>query len=929
MSTLLRAAALVAMSAVAAACGGGGEMPAGTNGPTIPFEKVTLDNGLEVIFSQNDSLPIVSVNVWYHVGPANEAAGRTGFAHLFEHMMFQGSKHVPADQHFQILDSNGASQVNGTTGYDRTNYFETVPSNQLELALWLEADRMGYLLEVVDQTALSNQQDVVRNERRQRVENTPYGAAEEALSHALFPDGHPYYADIIGSHADIQAAQLEEVRDFFEQYYGPNNATVAIVGDFDRDEALALVQKYFGTLVSGPEPPPADAATPPITAERRETVAVRAELPQLYMAWLSPSFYAPGDAEADVAATILGGGRASRLYEALVYEQQIAQDVSVFQQSAGLASMFRLQATARPGVELADLEAAVQEVLDEFLAAPPTQEEVDHALNGIETDFLIAGLETVGGVANMLNNYNHYLGDPGYLDDDIARYRAVTPEAVQAFATEYLQSSARVVIEAVPGEPEPFDDPPAVAVDVDPDAASPDGINVAEDWRYEQPEGGPVPTFSVPTPASAELANGLTLIVSEERNVPMVSMQLVIGTGSDANPLDRPGLANLAAGMLDEGTATRGALEIADAVAALGGRLTTGSSMDETVITARSLSSNFPALLDLVADVALNPSFPDEELERQRAQRSAQLLQQRSNPEALAVEVLFNSIYGPDHPYGYIELGTPASVAALTRDDLVGFWERNFVPSNAALVVAGDISLDEMRPLAEAAFGAWDGEAAPRIELAAPADPEPGVVIADVPGAAQTVLYVGKVGVARSTADYAPLQVMNDALGGSFSSRINMNLREERGYTYGASSGFTYRKGPGPFFVYSPVRTDVTGQAVEEMFLELREALTSPIAGDELQRSKDSIVLSLPGGFETSAGLAGRFADAWVYGLGLDYYEGFAARIDAVDDAAVAEVTERYITPDRMVVAAAGDRAAIEVPLAALGLGTVRIYQGN
>jgi zinc protease len=289
--------------------------------------------------------------------------------------------------------------------------------------------------------------------------------------------------------------------------------------------------------------------------------------------------------------------------------------------------------------------------------------------------------------------------------------------------------------------------------------------------------------------------------------------------------------------------------------------------------------------------------------------------------------VLFASIYGQDHPYGYIELGTPASVAALTRDDLVGFWQRNFVPSNAALVVAGDISLEELTPLAEAAFGAWTGEAAPRPALAAPTDPEPGVVIADRPGAAQTVLYVGRVGAPRSTDDYAALQVMNDALGGSFSSRINMNLREEHGYTYGASSGFAYRKGPGPFYAYSPVRTEVTAPAVEEIFLELREARTNPIAGDELQRSKDSIVLSLPGTFETTGGLAGRFADAWVYELGLDYYVGFAGRIDAVDAAAVLEVTERYVTPDRMVVVAAGDRARIEAPLAALGLGPVRIYQ--
>jgi len=382
--------------------------------PRVSFEKYTLPNGLEVILSQNRRLPMVAVSLWYHVGPANEEPGRTGFAHLFEHMMFQSSKHVPADSHIRLLEAAGASDLNGTTDYDRTNYFETVPANRLELALWLESDRMGYLLEKVDQAALSNQQDVVRNERRQSVENQPYGLAEEALVQALFPSGHPYYGNVIGSHEDIQAVKLDDVNRFFRQYYAPNNASVAIVGDFDTAETKKLVEKYFGTLRRGPAVPPVKADTPRITAERRRVVPSRVELPRVYMAWLSPPIFKPGDADADMTAGILGGGRSSRLYKKLVYEKQIAQNVSAQQYSLILGSIFQIEATARPGHTAEELERAIEEELAAVKAQAPALREVEQARNTIETG-IISGLERLGGfggVADRLNSYNHYLGTP-------------------------------------------------------------------------------------------------------------------------------------------------------------------------------------------------------------------------------------------------------------------------------------------------------------------------------------------------------------------------------------------------------------------------------------------------------------------------------------------------------------------------------------
>ena len=421
--------------------------------PELKFEKYKLENGLEVILSEDHRLPLVAVNLWYHVGPANETAGRTGFAHLFEHMMFEGSKHVAGSAHAHYLEAAGATDFNGSTDFDRTNYYETVPSNQLELALWLESDRMGYLPDKLDQANLSNQQDVVRNERRQSVENTPYGIADEALFHELFPSGHPYYADVIGSHADIQAAKLEDVRNFFKLYYAPNNASLAIVGDFDPAQTKELVEKYFGPLKSGPPVPRVQVTTSPITSERRKTVQDNVQLPRVIMAWLTSPIFKPGDAEADIAASALGGGKSSRLYKKLVYEKQLALDVEASQQSLTLRSVFQIGATARPGVKVEDLEKAINDEVAAFQKSGPTPEEMRRALNLIETR-TISGLEVLNGVANLLNSYNHYLSTPDFLAGDIARYENASAEAVQAFAQGQLTPNGRVVVYAVPGKPD-------------------------------------------------------------------------------------------------------------------------------------------------------------------------------------------------------------------------------------------------------------------------------------------------------------------------------------------------------------------------------------------------------------------------------------------------------------------------------------------
>lgn len=895
--------------------------------PKLKFEKYQLPNGLEVILSEDHRLPLVAVNLWYHVGPANEDPGRTGFAHLFEHMMFQGSKHVEGDSHFKLLEASGASDINGTTDFDRTNYFETLPSNQLELALWLEADRMGFLLDKLTQANLSNQQDVVRNERRQSVENRPYGIVEEEMFHQLYPSNHPYYASVIGSHADIQAAQLEDVKKFFKLFYAPNNASLAIVGDIDIAKTKKLVEKYFGSLKRGADVPKLNVTTPPITSERRTVVADRIELPRVYMAWITPSIFKEGDAEGGVAAQILGGGKSSRLYKKLVYEKQIAQDVLAEQYSLILGSVFYVQVTARPGHSAEEIEAAINEELELLRSQGPTEAEVERAKNVIETG-IIRGLETLGGfggVADRLNMYNHYLGTPDYLQQDISRYRKVTPVSVQNFAQTYLRNENRAVVHGVPGTPNLGPEVPIPQLDSAQMASGAESINLAEPWRSEVPKAAAERALKLPVPESFKLSNGLTIIYNQRPWLPITSARLVFKTGSDANPLDKPGLANFTVAMLDEGTKTRSALQIADEVAGLGASLSTSSTMDASQVAIQSLTKNFSKVLDLLADVVLNPSFPEEEIERQRASRLAGLVQERENPSAVANRVMARVLYGANHPYGYPEIGTEAAIKATTRDDMYGFWQKNFVPNNAALVVAGSISKNELKALAGAAFASWKPGAPAAPQLGNPATTPAKVVIVDKPGAPQTQLRVAAIGLPRSTPEYAALQVANGILGGLFSSRINLNLRERNGYSYGAFSTFVYRRAAGPFLIATGVRTDVTGPAVEEIYKEINRMSAEPVTADELALSKQSLVRSLPGDFETSSSAAGTFSNLYIYDLGLDYYSKFPAMVSAVDAATVQATAKKHLRLDKMVVVAVGDKTKIRPELEKLNLGSIEV----
>ncbi|MCC7462521.1 MAG: insulinase family protein [Gammaproteobacteria bacterium] len=897
--------------------------------PRLEYEKYTLPNGLDVILVEDHRLPLVAVNLWYHVGPANERPGRTGFAHLFEHMMFQGSRHVGSDRHIQRLEAAGASEINGTTDFDRTNYFETLPSNQLELALWMESDRMGFLLDTLDQQELTGQIDVVRNERRQSIENAPYGLVEEEIFHQLFPAGHPYYASVIGSHADLEAARLEDVRAFFREYYAPNNASLAIVGDIDKARTRALVEKYFGPLAAGQPVSRPAVATPPISAEKRVTVSDKVELPRVYLAWLTAPIYQPGDAEADLLAALLGGGKSSRLYKDLVYEKKIAQDVAAQQYSLTLGSVFIIQATAKPGITPAQLEAAIDAQLARLRAEGPTQAELERARNTIETR-IMRGLESLGGfggVADRLNQYNHHLGNPGYLAEDIGRYRAATPASLRDVAARTLTPAARVVVVGVPGEKRLQDVPrrPLAAGRRQPLPAD------AAEWRAVPPAAAPASNLSLPMPQRFTLPNGLDVLLLEQHQLPVFAASLYVLRGSEANPPQLPGLAAFTADMLDEGTTTRPALRLADDVAQIGATLAAGSSSDRSAVSIAALRRNADSAFALLADVALHPAFAATEIERLRDERLTSLLQERDDVRALAERVFNRTVYGPDHPYGHTEIGSEAALKALTRADLERFWKAGYVPGNAALVVSGDLTLAELRKLAEKHFGQWSGSSSAVQLPPVPAATGRTLVIVDQPGAPQTALRIGQVGVPRSSPDYVALEVMNTELGGLFSSRINLNLREQHGYTYGAGSRFAFRRGPGPFYVSTAVRADATAPAVREIFKEIERMRATPVTDAELSLARDSFARSLAGLFETTSQSVGSIGEIYVYGLPLDYYGTLPASIEAVSAADVQRVARQYLTPEKMAVVAAGDRRLIAPGLVNLRLGPVELrdFDGN
>ncbi len=895
--------------------------------PQLKYEKFVMPNGLVVFMHEDHRLPLVAVDLWYHVGPLNEPAGRTGFAHLFEHMMFEGSEHVGEKAHIKYVEGAGATDVNGTTDFDRTNYFETVPSNQLELALWLESDRMGFLLEGLDREKLTNQRDVVRNERRQG-EGTPYDLAGEKIYQLLFPKDHPYYADVIGSHADIEAARLNDVRDFFKQFYTPNNASLAVAGDFDTVKLKALLTKYFGPIPKGAAVAPVKTVTAPITEQKRATVTDTVKLPQLRIAFLTPAAFTAGDADADLLVAILGGGKASRLNQELVYKQQVAQSARCNNSSLKLTSITECTITAKPNVKLEDLEATFWQQVAKLQTEGPTKEELDSART-VDLTQKISGLQRLGGfggVADTLNRYNQYTGDPAYLGKDLARYQSTTVASLKQAAAKYLNKNQAVVVSCVPGK-KVVDDVPRSPADTDANVKLTPPYTAAfeeqQNWRKTVPAAGPAVAFSLPIPKTFTLKNGLQVYLVEDKQLPVLSASVVSRAGSENNTAPKAGLATMTAALLNEGTTTRNATQLAEAAESIGARLNTGASMDGASANITLLSNNTDAGFDLLSDVIQHPAFNPDDFERIRKQRLVGIAQETDSTIATGRRVGPRLLFG-DQPYGESPIGTLDSVRSLTRDDITTFYADHYGSADSALILSGDLSLEEATRLAEHYFGSWTGTAAAEVALPpAPAPPTLHIALVDKPGAPQTALIVYGLGVPITTPDLQAIQVMNYILGGAFASRINMNLREVHGFTYGANSVFsTYRDG-GIFLAGGLVKTDVTAAATEQLMLELKRIQTEPPTEVELKEAKIARVQSLPGQFETTNASANAMAEIFLYKRPLNYYATLPAAYLAVTQQDVERVAKTDIHPDQLIIVAVGDRSKIEPSLKELNIAPI------
>jgi zinc protease len=897
--------------------------------PVIKYAKYTLPNGLTVITHEDHRLPLVSVDLWYHVGPLNERPGRTGFAHLFEHMMFEGSEHVGEKAHIRIVQAAGGTSINGTTDFDRTNYFETMPSNQLELALWLESDRMGFLMEGLNRELLTNQKDVVRNERRQG-EGQPYYVAEEEMFHLLFPKGHPYYGSVIGSHADIESARIADVRDFHQQFYTPNNASIAIAGDFDPVKLKALLTKYFGPIPKGPAVEPVTAVTPPITSQRRASVTDTVHLPQLTIAWLTPAAFTPDSYSVSATTFALGGAKASRLDEAMVYKAQTAQNVTCVSMVEKLTGITECTMTAKPGVKLEDLEAAFWKELDKLKQDGPTADEVASA-KALDLTAKISGLERLGGfggIADSLDRYNQYTGDPGFLPKDVAMTEAVTRASAKAAAVKYLTKDAAVVVYCVPGK-KVLDDVPRSPANTDADVKLENpytaDFEASQQWRKSQPAPGPAPVLHLPTPQEFTLANGLKVLLVENHALPVLSAEVVSRAGSANDPDTKSGLATLTAEVMSDGTVSRDLTQLANDEERIGARVQSSAATDSGTISMEMLTSHTTEGLNLLADVAQHPGFRDEDVDRRRKQRLVRIAQETDNVQNMAMRVGPKLVFG-DAPYGRSGAGTAESVGSIASADMTAFYVSHYGPRDSALVLAGDLTRAQAESLARKYFGNWSGktEAAATIPPA-PASQPSHVVIVDKPGAPQSALLAFGVGVPANSPDSEILTVMNYTLGGSFASRINMNLREVHGYTYGASSSFTQYRDGGLFRAGGLVRTDVTAPAAKELMAEINRFATQPSTTEELAAAKEATVSSLPGRFETTASIVQAIDGIFLYDRPLDYYAKLPMKYEAVTGADIARVTNEYLHPDQLVIVTAGDRTKIEPGLKDAGLGPIEV----
>jgi zinc protease len=879
---------------------------------TIPYERFTLPNGLTLLVHEDHKAPIVAVNVWYHVGSKNEHPGRTGFAHLFEHLMFNGSEHW--DKEFQgPLERVGATDLNGTTNEDRTNYFENVPTSALDLALWLESDRMGHLTGAISQAKLDEQRGVVQNEKREG-ENAPYGKVWDFLTPKLYPANHPYSWTTIGSMEDLDAAKLDDVKQWFQTYYGAANAVVVVAGDIDGRTAKEKVERYFGDIPSGPPVARQEVWIAKRSGSQRGLMQDRVPQTRLYKVWNVPQW---GSADGDyltLAASALSTGKSSRLYKRLVYDEQSATDVDASLDLREIGGLFTIEAGVRPGVDAAKVEQAIDEELARFLAGGPTAAELARAKSLARAGF-IRGVERIGGFggkSDVLAKGEVFAGRPDF-------YTVQQRRIAQATAAQVKRSAARWLSDGVYTlEVQPFPDY----------TIAPKGAD-----RSKLPAPGTPPEAEFPSLERDTLSNGLKLVLAERRSIPQVMFDLVLDAGYAADQFAQPGSASLAMSMLDEGTATRSALQISDRVAELGAELGASSRLDVSSVSLSALAERLDPSLELYADVVLHPAFRQADFERLKRQRLVQIQREKADPVGMALRIFPRLIYGEGHAYAnpWTGSGTEQSVQKITRQDLVKFHQTWFKPNHATLVVVGATTLAQIKPKLERLFAGWRPGKVPEKNIAPVApQPKPEVYLLDRPGALQTVLIAGNVAPAKANPDEPAIETMNAVLGSDFGSRLTMNLREDKHWSYGAFSFIRDARGPRPFIAYAPVQTDKTREAIIELQQELRGIVGArPVEPDELARAKASLTLTLPGSWETMAAVAGSIEEIVAFGLNDRYFDTYAEKVRAETPASVTAAAREAVLPGHLVWVIVGDRAKIEPAVRELGLGEIHLVDAD
>ena len=867
----------------------------GANMVNIDYKEYRLDNGLRLIIHEDQKAPIVAVNIWYHVGSKNEVKGKTGFAHLFEHLMFNGSENYN-DEFFKPFERVGATSMNGTTYFDRTNYFENVPNTALDMALWMESDRMGHMLGAITQERLDEQRGVVQNEKRQG-DNQPYGMVQYHLLEGIFPEDHPYSWSTIGSMEDLDSASLEDVHKWFKKYYGPNNAVIVIAGDVQSDQVFEKVKKYFGDIKPSAPVDKMKEWTVRLDTDKREII--RDDVPQIkiHKAWGGPSFRNLDSDILQLADLILTSGKTSRLYNRLVYKDQIATDVDSYQFSGDIGGFYYIEASVQPNGDHELVKKAINEELERFLKDGPSKSEMRRAKMKLRSSFL-RGLEKVGGFggkSDILAQNAVYTGDPGYYKKSLEMIENASREDIMSVANEWL-SRGTYNLEVHPTEKL---------------VSNEEGVD-----RSSVPVTETFPESKFIKFQKETLSNGLNLVVAKQENIPIVSFNLLLDAGYAADQYSAPGTSSMVMSMLDEGTEKMDALEISDRASEIGAIISSGAGIDTSSVSMNALRENLDDSLKLYSEIILEPSFPDRELERIRNQKLAQIQQEKNQPFGIALRVLPELLYGESHAYSLplTGSGTEESVMQIDRQSLINYHNEWFKPNNATMIIVGDVEMDQMKPMLEKHFKNWKSGIVPEKDIAdvsvAKSD---SVYLIDRPGSQQSIVLAANIAPGKGDSDDLAIESMNDVIGGSFTSRINMNLREDKGWAYGARTTLLQTKGQRPFIAYAPVQTDKTAESIIEIKQELLEFLTTnPVTEDELQKVKDNNTLSLPGRWETVRAISSDLSQIITYGLPDDYWDTYTNKVRNLSSKKLQDAAEKAIKPDNLIWVIVGDLSEIE-----------------